>query len=160
MNLSTETREPRHYAGMPIKVTLREWDKANALVPEIFQWLATQGIAPAGGPIYRYHTVGDADHEFDLEVGVPVADKITTDGRVLAGLLPGGQYAVAVHHGHPDRLDESHAELQKWVAEQGLSLATSGTDAAWTSRYETYLTNPEEQPDPYQWSTEIAYLLS
>ena len=154
-------RGPAHYAGIPIKVTLAEWSKANALVPELFGWLARHGIAPTGGPIYRYHTIGDIDREFDLEIGVPVASPVDGDGRVLAGSLPAGSYAVIVHEGHPDRQEHSHAALQARAAAQRLEFDKrgEGCDEVWTARYETYLTDPAVQPDPEQWSTEIAYLI-
>lgn len=159
---TVEHRAPKHYAGISIKVTLREWHQANALVPEIYQWLAERDIVPMGGPIYRYHTIGDDDHEFDLEVGVPVTNPVQGDGRVLAGVLPAGRYAVMVHEGHPDRQHQSHAALREWVAVHGWAFDKTGQgpDEVWTARYETYLTNPEEQPDPNKWSTEIAYLLT
>ncbi|MGI5170872.1 GyrI-like domain-containing protein [Spirillospora sp. CA-253888] len=155
-----ENRDVLHYAGIPIKVTLPEWHRANALVPEIYQWLERRGIAPLGGPVYRYRTIGGAEREFDLEVGVPVAGPVDGDGRVLASALPAGAYAVAVHHGHPDRQEGTHQALQEWAATQGVELdcTGSGADTVWTARYETYLTDPAEHPDPEQWSTELAYL--
>jgi effector-binding domain-containing protein len=123
-------RNAQHYAGIPIEVTLTEWHKANALVPEIYEWPARNGIEPGGGPIG-------------------------------AGTLPAGPYAVLIHQGHPDRQEQSHAALQEWAAAQGLALdkAGEGRDAVWAARCETYLTDPAEQPDPEQWSTELAYLI-
>ena len=29
----------------------------------------------------------------------------------------------------------------------------------WEGRYESYLTDPDEEPDPAEWTTEIAYLV-
>lgn len=157
-----ERRSERHYAGIPVRVTLAEWYKANALVPEIYQWLALGGLQPRSGPIYRYRTIGDHDREFDLEVGVSVDSPVIPDGRIVAGALPAGRYAVMVHHGHPDRQVQSHQALQAWVVQQGLRFAKTGDgpDEVWAARYETYLTDPVEQPDPEQWSTELAYLIA
>ncbi|MBB5134615.1 effector-binding domain-containing protein [Thermocatellispora tengchongensis] len=161
MEPTLEHRDVRHYAGIPIQVTLRDWGRANALVPELYEWLARNGIEPLGGPVYRYRSIGDEARPFDLEVGVPVAAPVTGDGRVEAGTLPAGQYAVMIHHGHPDQLGKSHAALQQWVEERGLAPGKTGEGPAevWTARYETYLTDPAEQPDLAQWSTEIAYLV-
>jgi effector-binding domain-containing protein len=150
-----------NYAGIPIKVTLAEWYKANALVPEIYEWLGQHGIEPTGGPIYRYRAIGDTEHEFDLEIGVPVATSVEGDGRVLAATLPAGPYVVMVHEGHPDRQTQSHAALHAWATARRLEFDKTGEgrDEVWTARYETYMTNPAVQPDPEQWSTEIAYLI-
>lgn len=158
---TVESRAPKHYVGIPVKVSLREWYRANALVPEIYQWLAEHDVVPTGGPIYRYHTIGDDDREFDLEVCVPVANPVQAAGRVHAGIVPAGRYAVMVHEGHPDKQHRSHAALQEWAAARNLVLDKTGDghDEVWAARCESYLTNPEEQPDPDKWSTEIAYLL-
>lgn len=39
-----EVRAEQLYVAIPIKVTLKEWGRANALVGEIFEWLSQKGI--------------------------------------------------------------------------------------------------------------------
>jgi len=63
-----------------------------ALWKEVFAWLATKGIAPAGAPFIRYLTT-DMARKLDLEVGVPVAAAVPGDGRISAGVFPAGPYA-------------------------------------------------------------------
>ena len=150
-----EVRAEQPYAAIPIKVTLKEWGRANALVGEVIGWLSRQGIEFAGAPFFRYWTIGDMDREFDLEVGVPVASVVSGDGRVIAGFIPSGSYATMVHFGHPDRLAESLEALQEWGTRQGLEWNSRGE--VWGGRFEFYLTNPAEQPDLEKWSIEIAY---
>lgn len=146
---------------IPISVSLREWGRANALVGELFDWLARHDAPLSGPPFFRYLTVGDMDRPFDLHVGVLIGETVTGDGRVSAGLVPEGGYAVAVHTGHPDRLLESLNALDAWVAERRFAPAKRREENAevWEGRYVFYLTDPAEQPDLNQWSIEIAYLL-
>ncbi|OLT32639.1 hypothetical protein BJF79_35875 [Actinomadura sp. CNU-125] len=146
-----------HYAGVPIGVTLAEWGRANALVPEIYGWLAQRGITPGGGPVYRYRTIGDTERPFELEVGVPVAAPVEGDGRVLARTLPEGAYAVLLHEGHPDGLGEAHRALRAWAEGEGHFLDRDGD--AWAAVYESYLTDPAQEPDLNKWRTELAYLV-
>ena len=89
-----ESREPQPYVSIPISVTLRDWERANALVPEVLSWLQVRGHAPASAPFFRYWTVGDLDVPFDLEIGFPVQDVVPGDGRVRAGEIPAGTYPV------------------------------------------------------------------
>lgn len=154
-------RAELHYAGIPVEAPLSEWGRVNALIPEVYGWLAARGAAPLGGPIYRYRRVGDAARPFSLEVAVPVAEPLAGDGRIEAGSLPAGEYAVAVHRGHPDGLARSLAALRDWVAAEGREPALEG-DAGelWAGRYEWYLTDPEQEPDPGRWTTEIGFLLA
>lgn len=157
-----EVRAEQPCVSIPIRVALREWGRANALVPEVFGWLQHRGIAPGGPLFYRYRVIGGADEEFHLEVGVPLAEPVAGDGRVAAGRVPGGSYAVLTHHGHPDRIRESFAVLEEWARRRGIAWAVRDVAGrtVWDGRFEFYLTDPAVQPDPRRWSTQIAYLLA
>jgi effector-binding domain-containing protein len=102
-----EVRAEQPYVAIPIKVTLKEWSRANALLGEVIEWLGQNGVALAGPPFFRYWKIGNMDDEFDLEVGIPVGSPVSGDGRVIAGSIPGGSYATLVHTEHPDRLVHS-----------------------------------------------------
>jgi effector-binding domain-containing protein len=102
-----EVRAEQPYVAIPIKTTLREWGRANALVGEVFEWLGQKGVEPAGPPFFRYWVIGDLDNKFEIEVGVLVRSAVSGDGRVISGSVPGGSYATLVHTGQPDRLVRS-----------------------------------------------------
>ncbi|MCT2584205.1 GyrI-like domain-containing protein [Actinophytocola gossypii] len=153
-----QQRSEQPYVSIPARATLREWGTVNALVPEVYGWLAARDIAPAGALFYRHKIVGGMDEPFEVEVGVPVAAPVEGDGRVLAGAKPAGRYAVRMHRGHPDRIVETHQALLAWAEEQGFPAARDGE--AWVGVYESYLTDPEDEPDPVKWETEVAYLVS
>lgn len=159
---SVELRKARPYVSIPIRVTLKEWGKANALVPEVFAWVKEHGVEIAGAPFYRYWEIGSEDEEFRLEVGLPVSVPVEGKGRVQAGNIPAGRYATFVHQGHPDRLDEVHNGMQNSLRRQGLQPALKdGSDRiVWSARFERFLTDPAIEPDPNQWSVEVAYLLA
>jgi hypothetical protein len=84
-----EVRAEQPYVAIPIKVTLREWGMANALVGEVIGWLGQRGLALSGAPFFRYWVIGDMDEKFVIEVGVPVESAVPGDGRVIAGSIPG-----------------------------------------------------------------------
>jgi effector-binding domain-containing protein len=144
--------------AIPVRATLRGWGTVNALVPEVFAWLSDRGIPPAGPLFYRYRVIGDADEEFEVEVGVPVAAPVAGDGRVQGGAAPAGRYAVRVHHGHPDEMARTHRELLAWAQEQGSPALREGE--RWAGVFEYYRSDPDVEPDPAKWETEIAYLVS
>lgn len=158
--LQRRAEEP--YVSIPIEVTLREWGRANALVPEIFGWLEKNGLTLAGAPFYRYWIIGDEERKFSLEVGVPLHKPVSGDGRVIAGTKPAGLYAVMYHQGHPDRLKESFGLLDRWAEQEGIAWANrnEGGREVWGGRFESFLTNPEEEPDLNKWTIEVAYLVS
>lgn len=156
-----EHRREQPYIGIPKEATLAEWEEVNALVGELLEWIGRSGEMPAGAPFYQYRVMGDETAPFELEVGVPTEGPLSGDDRVRPGTVPSGTYAVTVHEGHPDGLDRSHATLQEWASREGHEIAREGSPEGevWEGRYESFLTDPEEEPDRSQWSTEIAYLL-
>jgi len=54
---------------------------------------------------------------------------------------------VTVHVGPYDTLSSTYEALQAWIETQGRTPAT----AMW----EVYLTDPDQEPDPSKWRTEV-----
>ncbi|MCB9679836.1 MAG: GyrI-like domain-containing protein [Alphaproteobacteria bacterium] len=119
-----------------------------ACLPAVFAHCQSHWLALMGAPFTRYVEHG-ADH-FLIEAGMPVrvAEPM---GEVLAGTLPGGEVAVAVHAGPYDTLGQTHAALRDWAVAHGRSHG-----AAW----ESYLTDPTASPDPADWRTEVCLPLA
>ena len=157
-----QARAAQHCAAIPATVAM---DGISAAVddafPELFGWLAGQGIAPAGPPLIRYLVI-DMAGELQIELGVPVAAPVTASGRIQPGVLPEGRYAVLRHTGPYDGLVASNAALLHWAQEKGIQFDTWDTPqgAAWRCRAEHYLTNPSEEPDPAKLETDVAFLIS
>src|SRR5487761_275577 len=91
----------QHYAAIHVSVTM---EALGAVVPplngEVFGWLDARGIAPAGPPFWKYNVI-DMAQNLEVAAGCPVAEPVTGDGRVVAGVLPAGRYATLRHVGHP-----------------------------------------------------------
>ena len=157
-----QERAAQDYAGIAATVAM---DGISAAVddafPELFGWLAGNGIAPAGPPLIRYLVI-DMAGELQIELGVPVAAPVTGGGRIRPGVLPAGRYAVLRHTGPYDGLVASNAALDEWARENGAEFDRWDTaeGSAWRGRAEHYLTNPAEEPDPAKWETDVAYLLA
>src|SRR5215469_12740514 len=88
------------YVGISQWVSMAELGSVADRIPEIFGWLGTHGIAPAGPPFFRYDVI-DMKRQLLVEVGVPVASAVQDDGNIQAGTLPAGQFAVMTHTGAP-----------------------------------------------------------
>ena len=155
-----QARDERHYAAIPMTVTMQGLAGAvDEGFPELFGWLGSQGIAPAGPPFIRYRVI-DMTGDLQIELGVPVAAPVTGSGRIQPGTLPAGKYAVLRHTGPYDGLIASNAALQDWADERGIEFDTWGTaeGSAWRYQAEHYLTDPSQEPDPGKWETDVAYL--
>jgi effector-binding domain-containing protein len=156
-----EDRREQSYVGIRTQVPLRELGSTiPRLMGELSPWLAQRGVALAGPPFIRYHVI-DMEALMDVELGAPVATALAGDGRICPGVLPAGRYAVlvyvGVHNGIP-----GNAALLDWGKQQGLTWDHWKTDAgdAFGARYESFLTDPKDEPDPDTWETEVAIRLA
>jgi len=133
--------------------------------PELFGWLDENDTPPAGPPFIRYLELDEQNEPVEIELGVPVTSRLTLDGRVRAGSLPAGRYAMLLHVGPytsasvPD-LAAARSELLRWAEQHGVDLERSKTDGGIRFRacVEHYLTDPRSEPDSSKWQTELAYL--
>jgi effector-binding domain-containing protein len=157
-----QERAAQHYAAIPMTVPMDGLSSAvDSAFPELFGWLASQGITPAGPPLIRYLVI-DMAGELQIELAVPVAAPVIASGRIQPGTLPEGRYAVLRHTGPYDGLIASNAVLPRWAQEHGIEFDTWDTaqGSAWRSRAEHYLTDPSQEPDPAKWETDVAFLIA
>jgi effector-binding domain-containing protein len=153
-------RQEQPYAGIRTLVTMREMGNAiPQLLQEVYAWLGKHGIAPAGAPFTRFHVI-DMAGKMDIEMGVPLPGPIQEDDRVKAGMLPAGNYATLVYTGVRNGI-KSNAALLDWIAKQGLVMDRwdEPTGDAFCARYESYLTDPQNEPKMAKWETEVAIKL-
>jgi effector-binding domain-containing protein len=155
---SVEQRDEQLYVAIRSTVPMQELPVAIPRdIGAVMAWSGRNGVATAGPPFVRFRVV-DMARELDIDVGVPVEGAVSGGDGVEAGSLPAGRYVTAVHVGTYDRLVDSHAALQAWAAEQGLALARGS--AGFEVQLESYLTNPEDEPDFSKHETEVVYLLA
>jgi effector-binding domain-containing protein len=117
------------------------------ILPEVFYYLDKLGVRPSGPPFTRYHSFDGTACE--IEAGFPVAEPMTGQGRVVAGELPGGTVASAVHVGPYEDLPRAHDAIDVWIREQGKK--SRGP------QWETYWTDPGQEPDPRKRKTELLW---
>jgi effector-binding domain-containing protein len=157
-----ETRREQTYVGI---LTTVEREQIGAAVPplltEVFAWLAERGLRPDGAPFFRYRVI-DADATIQLEAAVPVREPVDGDDRVRADVLPSGRYVTAVHTGPPERLPDATAALLAWADDNDVDwdVDRRGGADTWGARLEIYRTDPQQEPNPTRWETELAFRIA
>jgi effector-binding domain-containing protein len=144
-------REAQHYAAIRTKVAMNKIpDMLPPLIPEVADWLSKNKITPAGPPFFRYLTM---NNDMEVEVGIPVPEKIMGDVRVTPGYFPAGRYGKITYMGHYSHIRDAHMALESWSKEKHLK-ACPGTIT------EVYITDPQKEPSPEKWQTDIIYQLA
>jgi len=156
-----EERTAQHYAGIRVQVPVQEFQVIiPQLIDEVVSWLGAYDITPDGPPLMRFHVI-NMDGKMDVELGVRVATVVSGDDRISAGVIPAGRYATLIYTGVENGI-ASNAALIDWAMRQGLVWDRWDTPEgdAFGARVEFYLTEPEDEPDPAQWETEVAIRLA
>ncbi|WP_076260202.1 GyrI-like domain-containing protein [Intrasporangium flavum] len=110
---------------------------------EVLAAVRAHRAVPVGPPFALYHGMPGAT--VDLEAGFPVSTEVPASGEVVPGTLPAGEAVEAVHVGPYDRLRDTYADVERWMAEHHLTPAAQ--------MWESYLSDPQREPDPAGWRT-------
>ena len=65
---------------------------------EVYGWLASKGLKPAGAPLWRYRVI-DMPAKLEIDVAVPVAAAVIGYSRIIPDILPAGSYATLIYTG-------------------------------------------------------------
>jgi effector-binding domain-containing protein len=154
-------RAQQPYVGIHQNVTMDRLPEVAHRIPEVLGWLEERSIGPAGPPFFRYNLI-DMEAVLSVEVGVPVVDPLAGDDHVRGGVLPAGRYVTAIHVGPPNTLVDAVRNLLQWARDRELrwDMTPTSSGERWGCRIESYLTNPQVEPDPTKWATELAIRLS
>lgn len=155
-------RDALPYVG--IRAQIRMDKLGEGIIPqlhgEILTWLRKQEMAPSGAPFIRYYTI-DMEGLLDIEMGWPIPNALPGNDRIQARVLPAGHYASLVYTGVENGIAGNKALLD-WGAEQGLvwDKWEEANGDAFGARFESFLTNPQDEPDLAKWETEVAIRLA
>jgi len=157
----TEQRSERHYVAIRSTVHMNDIPTVlPPLIPEVHAWLKKNNITPDGPPFFQYLKM-DSNNRLLTEVGFPVKGPATGDDRVIAGSFPAGLYATLTYTGHYMGLREANMTLDKWVKDSGLKerhrVSPDGSETG--TRTESYMTDPDREPNPDKWRTDVSVLL-
>jgi len=125
-------------------------ERMGRIFSEILTFMGKNRIAPAGAPFAYWHNINPdsiGKGIFDMECGFPISMPVEGEGRIKRSKLPGGRVVTAMHIGSYETLEETYEAVMSWIKENGYQV---GEDM-----WETYLTNPEEEPDKSKWMTKI-----
>lgn len=151
----------KHFAVVRIQAAIPFGELVQPAHQEVNTWLKSKGLAPSGAPIIRYLTT-DMSTKLDMEIGWQVAQPVDGDGRIIGITLPAGQYAAISYFGpyEGDGLYNANRELVEWIAKNNVPCSKKVIDGVewWDARYESYETDPGDEPDPQKWQTDVLFL--
>lgn len=124
-------------------------EKFAELFPAVFGHLTEQGVTEIGAVCAVYHTMDE--HQMELSAGIEIGPGVEPAEPLEVVELDAGQAAQVDHFGPYDQLGSAHAAVGPFLADQGRIPARGPI--------ERYITDPEAEPDPSKWHTEVIWPL-
>lgn len=154
-------RESKPYVAVRGVVTMATLPDIADRIPEVFTWLATREIAPAGPPFLRYLVI-DMPDRLEVEAGIPTEGTQAGEGDVVSGVLPAGRFVTITHLGDYAGLVNTTAAMMAWAAERDLQWDITDTPLGqrWGCRLEVLQTSPRFVPEPADWITDLVFRLA
>jgi effector-binding domain-containing protein len=138
-----EDRKPQSVLSIRATVRIQELgERHGESLRELWSSMQARGVTATGPPFVRYNTFGQT--ETDVEVGIPVAEALSGEGRITAGELPGGSAISTWHIGSHDRLGEAYGRLAAWLSERDRKAAGAAWEVYWWI-------DPASDPGPAGW---------
>lgn len=133
-----------------IRDTIAEYRDVGSLMAELRSYLGDRGIAPSplAPCLAVYYDAEYRDRGADVEVAVPLEDRVRGTVRVAVHELPGSAtVASVVHTGDYDRISAAYRALMAWAQ-------ANGYRAGGPNR-EIYLQGFESGSEPHSFVTEL-----
>lgn len=153
--------DEQYYVAIRTKVKMSDIPAIlPPLIPEVFQWVEKNNITQSGPCFFRYLSY-DSDDQLLVDVGVSTQTQAKGDGRVIPGSFPAANYVTVTYTGDYKELCHVHMALESWMKENGVKEGSQKVDGKeYGARTEFYITDPQEEPDPAKWQTDVSILLA
>ena len=115
--------EPRERLVASVRVKCHPSQVRHAITEaqhEVLDVIAVEGLAPAGPLFTRYHSIGPIA---ELEVGVPLAQTVRPNQRVVNSTLPGGPAVHAACMGSRAKIVQTVNALHEYLQTAHLTAA-------------------------------------
>lgn len=119
-------------------------------ISKVGAYAVTHNISMAGTPFVIYHKWDEANDAIIFSSCIPTNSRIISEEpEVLTGQLESFRTVKTLLKGDYSNLKEAWGATKKYIADNNLKIKESGP------MIETYLTMPENYPNPADWRTEL-----
>ena len=152
IDIGVEDHSGLNYLGIMETVSPQEISaKMGEMFGELMQYMTSNNLEMAGHAMAVYPRW--SEESIDMECALPVAQEVDPQHeRIMYKSIPAGKVIKAVHMGDYHLLEETHSQVDQYIADQGLQ--TGGAP------FEVYVTDPGAEPDTSKWVTHVYYPLA
>ena len=106
---------------------------------KVINYLAQQGVQMAGAPYLAYLNGTEDFSQFDVEMGIPVAEEVPVSGEFFMSRNCEGKAVCGMHKGAYKDVEVVYVALMEYMTKN--SLESTGV------YYDYYINNPADTPE-------------
>jgi effector-binding domain-containing protein len=148
--ITIEVKDLEPAKVMAIKATVSSNEvgaRLGELFPRLIDCVINSGIEMLGPPYSKYYS-WDPEGETEMEAGVPVSGKAECEGVEYIE-LPACKVVTCMHIGPYEKIGPVYDAIQEYIKENGMKI----NGAVW----EVYITDPNSEPDPEKYRTQVYF---
>lgn len=150
VEITTVTVEKQYALAIKDTVKMQEMAvKMEDFFTKLANYFAQNDIQMAAPPFTIYYT-WDGQQSY-LAAGIPTMEPLEGEGEIVPITIEPGEALMAIHEGPYETMAKTYNALEQYAEIQGLELM----DMAW----EVYITDPQQEPNPEQWVTNVYFPL-
>lgn len=153
VKITEESIEPIYYVGISSKMSTEEMNAVSVQMGksygELMSMLGRAKVEMTGPPMCLYPMYDAASKQMEMICALPVAANAKVPDKYKVMQTSGGAAVKAIHMGSYHKLEETHNQIEKYLAFKNLE--PNGPPM------EMYITDPVEVKDTANWITEVYY---
>jgi len=149
--ITIEVKELEAAKVLAIKATVKSdavGAKLGELYPRLMDCLKESGIEMTGPPYSKYYS-WDPEGETEMEAGIPVSGAVECEEDIEYIELPPCKVVTCMHTGPYEEIGPVYDAIQAYITEKGMTIS----GAVW----EVYVTDPNSEPDPAKYKTQVYF---
>ncbi len=125
--------------------------KTGPMMNEVMQFITKNNLNLAGKPFTLYNEIDTQNGTVIFSTGIPVKEQVITPqgSPVVCGFMNPVVTVKTSLKGNYKHLSEAYAKGKLYIEKNGLQIDPKG------KLFEVYITDPEENPNPAKWLTEV-----
>jgi DNA-binding transcriptional MerR regulator/DNA gyrase inhibitor GyrI len=150
-DLKVELKERQPLVVMSRRATI-SMSNVSSIIGKVFEEIYQMNLQPAGSVMTVYYSKEFDFENTDLEVCIPVNNKVNVEKNSNLKEFSGGLQACSTFVGPYSRLGEAYAKVMNWIEENGYKNVGAPFDI--------YLVGPQAVQNPEQFVTEVCFPVS
>ncbi len=126
-------------------------EKVSPMIDQVIGYIQENKLNMAGMPFILYNSIDNINNTVIFSACIPIKEKvITPEGNpVLCGFMEPHPTLKTTLKGDYSHIQEAYVKAREYISKNNLVINPSG------NMFEVYKTDPEENPNPAEWVTEI-----